>query len=84
MLNHGQTLTNMSRETLFGWSYLQGRKNRTVLLTFRVTPEEREAIRVAAEWEHKTVADFIRTAIAVRAQDGYCKRDATDHGRGGR
>ena len=74
MPDHSKTLTNMSPETLRGWSYLHGRKNRTVLLTFRATPEEREAIRAAAVWERKSVAEFIRTAIGVRARDGYCKQ----------
>ena len=72
---HSKTLTNMSPETRSGWNYFLGRENRSVLLTFRVTPQERDAVRAAARWENKTVAGFFRAAIAARARDGYCKRD---------
>lgn len=74
-MDHDKTLTNMSRETRGNrYDYWLGRKNRSVLLTFRVTPEERDAIRAAARWEQKTAAGFFRAAIAVRARDGFCKR----------
>ena len=72
-MDHRKTLTNLSPLTRRGWSYLQGRKNRRLLLTLRVTPEERDAIRAAADWEDVRVSDFLRAAIAVRARDGYCK-----------
>ena len=72
-MDHSKTLTNMSPLTRRGWSYLQGRKNRRLLLTLRVTPEERDAIRAAADWEDVRVSDFLRAAIALRARDGYCK-----------
>lgn len=76
-MDHDKTLANMSPETRTNFAdYWRGReKNRSVLLTFRVTPEERAAIRAAANWENKTVADFFRAAIAVRARDAFCKRD---------
>lgn len=75
-MDHDKTLTNMSRETRGDYyDYWLGRKNRSVLLTFRVTTEERDAIRAAARWENKTVAGFFRAAIAVRARDGFCTRD---------
>ena len=74
-MDHNKTLINMSRETRTGWNYYLGRENRDVLLTFRVTPQERDAVRAAARWENKTAAGFFRAAIAVRARDGYCKRD---------
>lgn len=72
-MDHRKTLTNMSPLTRRGWSYLQGRKNRRLLLTLRVTSEERDAIRAAADWEDVRVSDFLRAAIATRARDGYCK-----------
>ena len=72
---HNKTLTNMSPPTRRGWSYLQGRKNRRLLVTLRVTPQERDAIRAAAEWEGVPVSKFIRAAIAIRARDGYCRRE---------
>ena len=75
MEDHNKTLTNMSPETRSGWDYLLAHQNRTVLLTFRVTRQERDAVRAAARWENRTVAGFFRAAIAVRARDGYCKRD---------
>ena len=74
-MNHNKTLSNMSPETRLHPYHGRGRQNRTVLLTFRVTPQERDAIRVAAKWENKTVAGFLRAAIAVRARDGFSKRD---------
>lgn len=74
-MNHNKTLSNMSPETPGNPQRGRGRQNRTVLLTFRVTPEERDAIRAAAKWENKTVARFLRAAIAVRARDGFSKRD---------
>jgi len=75
-MDHDKILTNMSRETSTNFAdYWRGReKNRSVLLTFRVTPEERAAIRAAAKWENKTVASFVRAATALRARDGFCKR----------
>ena len=74
-MDHNKTLINMSPETRTGWNYYLGRENRDVLLTFRVTPQERDAVRAAARWENRTVAGFFRAAIAVRARDGYCKSD---------
>ena len=74
-MDHSKTLTDMSPETRSGSTYFLGREKRTVLLTFRVTREERDAVRAAARWENRTVAGFFRAAIAVRARDGYCKRD---------
>ena len=75
-MDHDKTLTNMSRETRGNsYDYWLGRQNRSVLLTFRVTPEEREAVRAAARWENKTLAGFLRAAIAVRARDAYCQRN---------
>lgn len=75
-MDHDKILTNMSPETRGDYyDYWLGRKNRSVLLNFRVTPDERDAIRAAARWENKTVAGFFRAAIAVRARDGFCKRD---------
>ena len=69
-MDHDKTLTNMSPETRgYRYDYWLGRKN------FRVTPEERDAVRTAARWESKTVVRFLRAAIAVRARDGFCKRD---------
>lgn len=81
-MDHAQTLIDMSRETRTGWRYLRRQENRTVLLPFRVSPKERDAIRAAARWENRTVAGFIRAAIAVRARDGYCKRNADEPGTG--
>ncbi len=77
-MDHAQTLIDMAPETRSGWRYLHRRENRTVLLPIRVSPKERDAIRAAARWENKTVAGFIRAAIAVRARDGYCKHNAGD------
>ena len=57
-MDHSKTLTNMSPLTRRGWSYLQGRKNRRLLVTLRVTPEERDAIRAAADYEQVPVAEF--------------------------
>ena len=45
------------------------RRKRSVLLPVRVTPEERDAIRAVAKRENMTVSGFIRSAIALRAQD---------------
>ena len=77
-MGHRETLANMSPLTSTGWSHLQGRQPRRCLVTLRVTPEERDAIRAAARSEDVTVADFIRAAIAVRARDGFCKRSADE------
>ena len=77
-MDHSKTLKDMSRETrTSGWSYVWGldRETRSLMLPIRVTPTEREAIRAAAESENKSVAAFIRAAIAVRARDGFCKRE---------
>ena len=63
----------MSPVTRRGWS---PRPNRSVLLTFRVTPAERDALRAAAAEANMSVASFIRAAIAVHARDGYCQRAA--------
>ena len=43
------------------------------MLPIRVTAAERAAIRAAAKWENKKVSEFIRAAIAVRAEQGFCK-----------
>lgn len=75
-MDYRQTLLNMSPETRDFTNYWRGKRNRTVLLTIRVTPEERDAVRAAAEWEHRKVAKFIRAAIAARARDGYCNAAA--------
>ncbi|MDE2763203.1 MAG: hypothetical protein OXQ94_03340 [Gemmatimonadota bacterium] len=48
-MDHPETLLNMSPATRTGFDYWSGRQNRTVLLTLRVTPQEREAVRAAAE-----------------------------------
>ena len=40
----------MSPATRSGFDYWLGRQNRSVLVTIRVTPQERAAIRAAAEW----------------------------------
>lgn len=45
------------------------RRKRSVLIPVRVTPEERDAIRAVAKRENMTVSGFIRSAIALRAQD---------------
>ena len=50
--------------------------NRSVLLTIRVTPAERDALRAAAAEANMSVASFIRAAIAVCERDGYCQRAA--------
>ena len=71
-MDHPKTLLNMSPATRSGFDYWIGRQNRSVLLTVRVTPEERAAIRAAAESENLKVSKYIRAAIAVRARDGYC------------
>ena len=71
MKDHADTLLGMSHVTQPGWRYTP---NRSVLLTFRVTPDERDALRAAAKYENMTVAAFIRAAVAVRARDGYCRR----------
>ena len=73
MADHADTLLNMSSVTRRGWSY---RPNRSVLLTIRVTPAERDALRPAAAEANMSVASFIRAAIAVCARDGYCQRAA--------
>ena len=67
-MDHSKTLKDMSRETrTSGWSYVWGdaRENRSLMLPIRVTPTEREAIRAA---------------IAVRARDGFCKREVAEEG----
>ena len=78
MADHSKTLTGMSRETRTSrWSYIfpGDRENRSMMLPIRVAPTEREAIRAAAQWENKSVAEFIRAAIAVRSREGFCKRE---------
>ncbi len=45
------------------------RRKRSVLLPIRVTPEERDAIRAVAKRENMTVSGFIRSAVALKAQD---------------
>lgn len=57
MKDHSGTLLGMPR------------RKRSVLLPVRVTPEERDAIRAVAKRENMTVSGFIRSAIALRAQD---------------
>jgi hypothetical protein len=57
MKDHARTLLDMPR------------RKRSVLLPVRVTPEERDAIRAVAKRENMTVSGFIRTAIALKAQD---------------
>ena len=71
-MDHPKTLLNMSPATRTGYDYWLGRQNRSVLVTIRVTPQERAAIRAAAESENLKVSKYIRAAIAVRARDGYC------------
>ncbi len=73
MKDHADTLLDMPHVTRPGWHY---HPNRSVLLTFRVTPAERAALRAAAKWENMTVAALIPAAIAVRARDGYCQHVA--------
>ena len=50
----------------------QTRENKAPRRSSRTWPT-RPAIREAAEWENKPVSEFIRAAIAVRAEQGFCK-----------
>ena len=61
------------RPAIRGANYHYGRPKRDIMLPIRVTAAERAAIRAAAKWENKKVSEFIRAAIAVRAEQGFCK-----------
>ena len=67
---------DMAKEARDPWTYYYSgnrRSKRDIMLPIRVTAAERAAIRAAAKWENKPVAGFIRAAIAVRAEKGFCK-----------
>ena len=69
-----EILQDMAKEARDPWTYYYyGRPKRDIMLPIRVTAAERDAIRAAAKWENKPVAGFIRAAIAVRAEKGFCK-----------
>ena len=65
---HAETLRNLSRETRARRYYRPwGQEPRSVLVTIRVTANERAAINAAAARENQTTAEFIRAAIAAHA-----------------
>lgn len=61
-MDYRQTLLNMSPETRDFANHWRGKRNRTVLLTIRVTPEERDALRAAELAELVTVFEDHHTS----------------------
>lgn len=49
---------------------------KTTTLTFRIEPELKEALRKAAEWEHRSIANMVEMLAR-----GYCQQHNIAFGR---